>query len=102
MLVMMMMFITSETRSAPRRSVHWRSTSTSTSHASWIGSVGSLSKGDPSLYRPYDHDRMAVGFLDPLGRGGKMSNIPGGICCLLVVLVERADRQFVAVLSPMF
>ncbi len=33
-----------------------------------------------------------VDFLDPLGRGGKPSNIPGGIFWLnLVVLVERAD-----------
>ena len=36
---------------------------------------------------------MAVKFLDPLGRGGKPSDIPCGICWLnLVVLVERADR----------
>ncbi len=34
---------------------------------------------------------MAVEFLDPLGRGGKPSDIRGGIYWLdLVVLVERA------------
>jgi hypothetical protein len=46
---------------------------------------------------------MAVKFLDPLGRGGKPSNIPGGIFWLdLVVIVERADRQSVAGLGPIF
>ncbi len=40
---------------------------------------------------------IAVEFIDPLGRGGKSSNIPGGIFWLdLVVLVERADRQSAA------
>ncbi len=39
----------------------------------------------------WPYDRMAVDFLDPLGRGGKPINIPGGISWLnLVVLVERA------------
>ena len=47
------------------------------------------------------YGRMAVEFLDPLGRGEKPSNIPGGICWLdLLVLVERADRYSVAVLTP--
>ena len=41
---------------------------------------------------------MADEFLDPLGRGGNLSNIPGGIYWLnLVVLVERADLYSVAV-----
>ena len=49
------------------------------------------------------YGRMSVEFLDPLGRGGKPSNIPGGICWLnLVVLVERADRQSAAGLGPIF
>ncbi len=44
---------------------------------------------------------MAVEFLDPLGRGGEPSNIPGAICWSnLVVLVERAGRYSVAVLTP--
>ena len=48
------------------------------------------------MLTPYG--RMAVEFLDPLRRGGKPSNIPGGICwSKLVVLVERADRYSVAV-----
>jgi hypothetical protein len=46
---------------------------------------------------------MLVEFLDSLGRGGKPSNTPGGICWLnLVVLVERADRQSAAGLGPIF
>ena len=46
---------------------------------------------------------MAVEFPDPLERGGKPSNIPGGICWSnLVVLVERADRQSAAGLGPIF
>ena len=46
---------------------------------------------------------MAVEFLDPLGRGGKPSNIPGGICWLdSVVLVERADHYSATVRTPDF
>ncbi len=46
---------------------------------------------------------MAIEFLDPLGRGGKPSNIPGGIFWLdLVVLVERADRYSAAVCTTDF
>ena len=48
---------------------------------------------------PLSYGRMAVEFHDPLGRGGKPSNIPASICWLnLVDLVEREDRQSVAVL----
>ena len=49
------------------------------------------------------YGRMAVEFLDPLERGGKPSNIPGGICWSnLVVLVERAYCQSAAGLDPIF
>ena len=40
------------------------------------------------------HGRMAVGFLDPLGRGGKPSNIPGGICCLNLGVYGRMADGF--------
>ncbi len=46
---------------------------------------------------------MTVEFLDPLGRGGKQSNVTGGIFWLnLVVLVERADRYSAAVRTTDF
>jgi hypothetical protein len=46
---------------------------------------------------------MAAESLDPLGRGGQPSNIPGGICWFnLVVLVQRADRQSAVGLGPIF
>ncbi len=49
------------------------------------------------------YGRMAVEFLDPLGRGGNLSNIPGGIrWSNLLVLVERADRSSAAVHTPNF
>ncbi len=52
-----------------------------------------------------NYGRMAVEFLDLPGRGGKpSSNIPGGICWLdlVVLVVERADRQSASGLGPMF
>ncbi len=46
---------------------------------------------------------MAVEFLDPLGRGGKPSNIPCRICWLnLVVLVEREDHYSAVARKPDF
>ncbi len=43
---------------------------------------------------------MAVGCLDLFRRGGQPRNIPGGIFWLLmVVLVERVDRESVVVLT---
>ena len=48
-------------------------------------------------------DRMAVEFLNPLGRGEKPSNIPGGIYWLdLVVLIERVHHYSAAVPTPDF
>ncbi len=48
-------------------------------------------------------ERLLGAFLDPLGREGKPSNIPGGICWSnLVVLVKRADCQSAAGLGPIF
>ncbi len=60
-----------------------------------------------SLFWPFCQGRMADGeFLDPLDKGGKPSNIPGGICWLnLVVLVEHINpgqgRVAVEFLDPL-
>ncbi len=44
---------------------------------------------------------MAVGYLNPIGRGGKTEGIsPVEFACLAVVLIERADRHSVTVLTP--
>ena len=70
-----------------------------------ISSLIALSIRDYLDYRVLvgRYGRVAVEILVPLGRGGKPSNIPGGIFWLnLVVLVERADCYSAAVRTPDF
>ncbi len=51
----------------------------------------------------FSHCRMAVGFLDPIGRGEKTEQYHRWYLLVqIVVLVERADRQSVAGLGPIF
>ncbi len=60
---------------------------------------GGAHEGVGALY----YGRMAVRFLDPLERGGITEQYSRWYLLVkIVVLVERADRQSVAVLSPIF
>ncbi len=49
--------------------------------------------------RGFFYGRMTVEFLDPLGRGGKPSNIPGGIFWFYLYLLDFYSR-FRADLDP--